>query len=268
MEFVFGFIGAGNMATAMIKGIAGNSLVEPDKICICDVDAEKTQRLENEIGVYAVQTVKEAVENSKIIVLAVKPQNYPEVLEEAAQVITMDKVVVSIAAGISISYVRAGLGIDCPVVRAMPNTPLLLGNGATALCPSENVNPGDFGVVKSMFSLSGTAEVIEEKYMNSIIAVNGSGPAYIYMFTKAVVDYAKSQGIDESIALKLFCATLKGSAEMLLESGDDPDTLIGKVCSKGGTTIEAVNKLEEGGFCGIIMDAMDACTKRAEELGK
>lgn len=268
MEFVFGFIGAGNMATAMIKGIAGNSLVDANKICVCDVDAEKTERLENETGVFAVKTVKEAVEQSKFIVLAVKPQNYPEVLEEAAQAIAMDKVVISIAAGISINYVRAGLGMDCPVVRVMPNTPLLLGKGATALCPSENVNAGDFGVVKSMFSLSGTAEVVEEKHMNSIIAINGSSPAYIYMFTKAVVDYAKSQGIDEKVALKLFCATLEGSAAMLMESGDDPDTLIEKVCSKGGTTIEAVNKLEENNFCGIIKEAMDACTKRAEELGK
>lgn len=268
MEYVFGFIGAGNMAAAMIKGIAGNNLVEPDKICVFDVDAEKTKSLENEIGVVAVESIKEVVEKSKITVLAVKPQNYPEVLEEAAQSITMDKVVVSIAAGISIAYVRAGLGMDCPVVRAMPNTPLLLGKGATALCPSENVNSGDFGVVKSIFSLSGTAEVIEEKHMNSIIAVNGSSPAYIYMFTKAAVDYAKSQGIDENTALKLFCATLEGSAAMLMESGDDPDTLIGKVCSKGGTTIEAVNKLEENNFCGIIKEAMDACTKRAEELGK
>lgn len=268
MDFVFGFIGAGNMATAIIKGLVGNDVVEADKICVCDVDEEKAQTLSTEIGVESIPEISQVVDKSQIIVLAVKPQNYGEVLEQAKEKITESKVIVSIAAGISINYVRAQLGMDCPVVRVMPNTPLLLGKGATAICPSENVSPRDFGIVKSMFSLNGTAEVIEEKHMNSIISVNGSSPAYIYMFAKAVVEYAKSQGIDENTALKLFCATLEGSAAMLLESGDDPDTLIGKVCSKGGTTIEAVNKLNENNFCEIIKEAMDACTKRAEELGK
>lgn len=268
MEFIFGFIGAGNMATAIIKGLVDNSVVEPEKICVCDVDQEKAEHLSTEIGVETVSSVKEITDKCGIIVLAVKPQNYGEVLEQAKEVITEEKVIVSIAAGISINYVRSQLGVDCPVVRVMPNTPLLLGKGATALCPSENVSDRDFGIVKSMFSLNGVAEIVSEEHMNSIISVNGSSPAYIYMFAKAVVEYAKSQGIDENTALKLFCATLEGSAAMLLESGDDPDTLIGKVCSKGGTTIEAVNCLDDNNFCGIIKEAMDACTRRAEELGK
>ena len=268
MDFVFGFIGAGNMATAIIKGLVGNRIVDSYKICVCDLDSSKTDSLATQIGVNVLPSVQEIAENSKIIVLAVKPQNYGEVLEQVKEKISMDKVVVSIAAGISIDYIRNQLGINCPVVRVMPNTPLLLGKGVTALCPSENVTAGDFAVVRSMFALGGTAEIVEEKHMNSIIAVNGSSPAYIYMFAKAVVEYAKSQGIDENTALKLFCATLEGSAAMLLNSGDDPDTLIGKVCSKGGTTIEAVNKLNENKFCETIIEAMNACTTRAEELGK
>ncbi|MEE0761932.1 MAG: pyrroline-5-carboxylate reductase [Acutalibacteraceae bacterium] len=268
MDYVFGFIGAGNMATAIIKGLVGNSVVEPDKICVCDVDMDKAQNLSTEIGIEVVSEAEKLAEMCHIIVLAVKPQNYAEVLEQIKGTMTEEKVIVSIAAGISINYVREQLGMKCPVVRVMPNTPLLLGKGATAICPSENVSTRDFGIVKSMFSLNGTAEVVEEKHMNSIISVNGSSPAYIYMFAKAVVEYAKSQGIDENTALKLFCATLEGSAAMLMESGDDPDTLIGKVCSKGGTTIEAVNKLNENNFCETIKEAMDACTKRAEELGK
>lgn len=268
MDFVFGFIGAGNMAAAIIKGLVSNDVVEPDKICVCDVDAEKASHLSTETGVETISDIKELVEKCMIIVLAVKPQNYAEVLEEAKETASENKIFVSIAAGISINYVREQLGIECPVVRVMPNTPLLLGKGATAVCPSENVSDRDFGIVKSMFSLNGTVEIVEEKHMNSIISVNGSSPAYIYMFAKAVVEYAESQGIDKNTALNLFCATLEGSAAMLLESGDDPDTLIGKVCSKGGTTIEAVNKLNENNFCGIIKEAMDACTKRAEELGK
>lgn len=268
MDFTFGFIGAGNMASAIIKGLIGNRIVDSYKICVCDIDSDKTESLATKIGVNVLPSAQEIAENSKIIVLAVKPQNYSEVLEQIKEQINMDKVVVSIAAGISVDYIRNQLGIDCPVVRVMPNTPLLLGKGATALCPSENVSSGDFAIVRSMFALSGTAEVVEEKHMNSIIAVNGSSPAYIYMFAKAVIEYAKIQGIDTDTALKLFCATLEGSAAMLLDSGDDPDTLIDKVCSKGGTTIEAVNKLNENKFCETIIDAMNACTKRADELGK
>lgn len=268
MDFVFGFIGAGNMATAIIKGLVSNDVVEPDKICVCDVDREKAVQLSTVTGVETIDEIPELVDRCMIIVLAVKPQNYAEVLEQAKEKAAENKVFVSIAAGISIGYVRNMLGIECPVVRVMPNTPLLLGKGATAICPSENVSDRDFGIVKSMFSFNGIVELVEEKHMNSIISVNGSSPAYIYMFAKAVVEYAKSQGIDENTALRLFCATLEGSAAMLLDSGDDPDTLIGKVCSKGGTTIEAVSKLSEGNFCGLIKEAMDACTKRAEELGK
>ena len=150
----------------------------------------------------------------------------------------------------------------------MPNTPLLLKKGASALCPSGNISEEDKQIVYDMFAGSGVCEYITEDHMNEIIAVNGSSPAYIYMFAKAMADYAVSVGIDYGKALNLICATLEGSAAMLKESGDTPEVLIEKVSSKGGTTIEALNKLREHGFTEAIDDAMKACTKRAEELGK
>lgn len=262
-----GFIGAGNMATAIINGIISNKASLPENINIFDLDAEKVSLMQAK-GVNTLGDSQAVVANSHIVVLAVKPQNYSEVLQEIKAVTDENKIFVSIAAGISIAYVREQLGINCPVVRVMPNTPLLLGKGASALCPSENISDEDFETVKNMFALSGTVEVIEEANMNEIISVNGSSPAYIYLFAKVMADYAKSCGIDYNKAMNLICATLEGSAEMLRNSGDDAETLIQKVSSKGGTTIAALNKLHEYKFEEAVTEAMKACTNRAEELGK
>lgn len=261
-----GFIGAGNMATAIIKGLIAQK-GSGSFINVFDVSLEKLDEI-SKLGVNAFSSSQEVVKNSEIIVLAVKPQNYAEVLEALKDVVSTDKTFVSIAAGISINYVQSALGCECPVVRVMPNTPLLLKKGASALCPSGNISEENKQIVYDMFAGSGVCEYIAEDHMNEIIAVNGSSPAYIYMFAKAMADYAVSVGIDYDKALNLICATLEGSAAMLKESGDTPDVLIEKVSSKGGTTIEALNKLREHGFTEAIDDAMKACTKRAEELGK
>ncbi len=262
-----GFIGAGNMATAIINGIISNKASLPENLNVFDLDAEKISLMQ-EKGVNTLADSQAVVTNSHIIVLAVKPQNYAEVLQEIKAVTDESKIFVSIAAGISIAYIREQLGLNCPVVRVMPNTPLLLGKGASALCPSENISDEDFTTVKNMFALSGTVEVIEEANMNEIISVNGSSPAYVYLFAKVMADYAKSCGIDYDKAMNLICATLEGSAEMLRNSGDDAETLIQKVSSKGGTTIAALNKLREYNFEEAVTEAMKACTNRAEELGK
>ena len=261
-----GFIGAGNMATAIIKGLIAQK-GSGSFINVFDVSTEKLDEI-SKLGVNAFSSSQDVVKNSEIIVLAVKPQNYAEVLEALKDVVSTDKTFVSIAAGISINYVQSALGCECPVVRVMPNTPLLLKKGASALCPSANISEENKQIVYDMFAGSGVCEYITEDHMNEIIAVNGSSPAYIYMFAKAMADYAVSVGIDYDKALNLICSTLEGSAAMLRESGDTPDVLIEKVSSKGGTTIEALNKLREHGFTEAIDDAMKACTKRAEELGK
>lgn len=262
-----GFIGAGNMATAIVNGILTNKAKQAEMISVYDLDAQKLG-LMAEKGIDTVSSCRELASKSDIVVLAVKPQNYDEVLEELKAVVDEKTVMVTIAAGISISYVRSGLSRSCPVVRVMPNTPLLLGKGATAMCRSENISDEDFEEVYQMFALSGDVAILPEEQMNAIIAVNGSSPAYIYLFAKAMVDYAEAVGIDPKTALSLVCKTFEGSAEMLRSSGDSPETLIQKVSSKGGTTIEAMKVLNEREVPKAIFDAMAACTARAEELGR
>lgn len=259
-----GFIGAGNMATAIIGGLLRADFEKSD-IYVYDVFAEKTESFARQ-GLTVSPSALSLTQASDIIVLAVKPQQYSEVLKEIACGASTDKTFVSIAAGITVAFVRKGLSLDVPVVRAMPNTPLLLGKGATALSPSENVGKAQFELIRKMFESSGVVEILPEENMNSIISVNGSSPAYIYLFAKAVCNSAEAQGIDAKTAMNLFTAVLEGSAEMLRSSGDDPDTLIAKVSSKGGTTIAALERLYAHGFEACIDDAMRACTKRAEEL--
>ena len=261
-----GFIGAGNMATAIIKGIIARN-GNADNINVFDVSEEK-QNLMKELGAAVCGSCADVTAKSDIIVLAVKPQHYAEAIASLKDAATAEKTFVSIAAGVSISYVQNALGKACPVVRVMPNTPLLLGKGASALCPSDNISEEDKQIVEELFAGSGVCEYITEEHMNEIISVNGSSPAYIYLFAKAMADYAESCGIDYDKAMNLICATLEGSAAMLRESGDSADVLIEKVSSKGGTTIAALNKLREHGFTEAIRDAMQACTDRAEELGK
>ncbi len=267
MDKKIGFIGAGNMATAIINGLIKNSVVPKEHINVFDIN-EKSLSIMREKGVNTLASSSETVSQSDIIVLAVKPQNYEEVLLEIKNAVNESKIFVSIAAGISISYVQNTLSCKCPMVRVMPNTPLLLGKGATAVCASDNISDDDFSIVKDMFAHNGTIEVLTEEHMNQIIAVNGSSPAYIYLLAKAMADYAKECGISYESALNLIAATLEGSAAMLKDSGDDPDTLIKKVSSPGGTTIAALSTLEEYKFYQGIKDAMASCTKRAEELGK
>lgn len=262
-----GFIGAGNMATAIVNGILKNHAKAAEFISVFDLDSQKLA-LMAEKGVDTVSSCAELAAKSDIIVLAVKPQNYEEVLNDIKNDVSAEKVIVTIAAGISIDYIRRGLGINCPAVRVMPNTPLLLGKGASAICRSENISDEDFQEVYNMFALSGEAVILPESQMNAVIAVNGSSPAYVYLFAKSMVDYAVSVGIDPQVALSLICKTFEGSAEMLRSSGDSPEVLIDKVSSKGGTTIEAMKVLNDRKVPEAIFDAMAACTKRAEELGK
>lgn len=267
MNKKIGFIGVGNMATAILNGMLSCSYVDASDVCLFDLDTAKCQQFTDK-GAVLCSDVFELTKKSDIIVLAVKPQNYPQVLTDISSIDCCDKIFVSIAAGISIGYIRTMLKQNVKAVRVMPNTPLLLSKGASAVCPSDNLSDDEFEIVKTMFSLSGVVEVIEESHMNEIISVNGSSPAYIYLFTKAIVDYAVSCGIEYDKALNLICATLEGSAQMMRSSGDDLDTLIKKVSSPGGTTVQALNSFAENNFIGIMNQAMTACTNRAEELGK
>lgn len=258
-----GFIGCGNMASAIINGISNNG-VPSNCIFVYDIDSDKLSHF-YEIGMNACVDERDVVEKSDIVFLAVKPQVIEGVLKKIGNC-SENTVFVSIAAGITTDSIKRLLGYDAKVVRAMPNTPLMLGLGATALSFVSPVSRDEYDIVKEIFETSGIVEDIDESMMNSVISVNGSSPAYVYYFAKAVADGAKNQGIDSDVALKLFAKVLEGSAKMLVESGYTPEQLIDMVCSKGGTTIEAVKILQRDHVDETIDEAMKACTKRADEL--
>lgn len=262
-----GFIGTGNMAGAIIGGILKKEIARPAGITVYDIRAEKTAPYAQR-GLKAASSIGALSDASDVVFLSVKPQNYEEVLAELAKSVRPSQIIVSIAAGISTSYIRSRLGSGAKVVRVMPNTPLLLGEGASALCRGEHVTEDEFDFVKDIFASGGVVEELPEDKMNAVIAVNGSSPAYVYLFAKAVIDEAAAEGIDAETAKRLISKTLVGSAKMLTSSGKTPDELITMVSSPGGTTLKALEALYEHGFEGAVADAMRRCTKRAEELGR
>ncbi|SCH14146.1 Pyrroline-5-carboxylate reductase [uncultured Ruminococcus sp.] len=259
-----GFIGAGNMATAIIKGYIKHAVSD---IFVYDINPEQVQRLAG-IGAKPKASAGELAESVKYLFLAVKPQNFGEVLEELKGHVSTDTVVVSIAAGISSDYIKEGLGFDVKVVRVMPNTPLLLGCGASALAQIAPATEEEFSFCCEIFKASGEIAVVREDQINAIISVSGSTPAYIYQITKHFVDYAEESGLDRQMAISMFCQTLTGSAKMMTESGYSLDELIQMVSSKGGTTIAGLTSFAEDGLGDMIKKACDCCTKRAIELAK
>ncbi len=264
-EKKIGFIGCGNMAKAIIGGILRKGFGGILNVYDTVSDACKAIAADN---VVVKNNADEVILDSDIIFLAVKPQHIAGVFEN----ITADfsqKLFVTILAGVSTEYIRLlAKNNDLKVIRAMPNTPLLVGEGATALCKTDNVSDEEFEYVFNIFSGSGIATKISENKMNEIISINGSSPAYLFLFAMAVQEYARSVDISEDTALKLFAQTLIGSAKMMLESGKTPEELKIMVSSPGGTTLAALGVMEERGFPETIKEAMDACTKRAYELGK
>ncbi|MVB12956.1 Pyrroline-5-carboxylate reductase [Caprobacter fermentans] len=269
MEFQkVGFIGGGNMTSAIVCGVVQANTFPADHIYVFDIHQEKRENLHRKAGVLTVNSALDLVRTCDIIFLAVKPQSFPEMLSEIRPAVNETKTLVSIAAGISSESITGALACSCPVIRAMPNTPLLLGKGATAVCRTENVTDLAYQLVLNLFSSCGIVSQIVESQMDAVISVNGSSPAYIYLFAKAVIESAQKQGIEPGISLPLFCQTLEGSAKMLLDSGNTPDELIRKVSSKGGTTIAALDVLKKSQFEKVIDAAMKACTERAIELGK
>lgn len=262
-----GFIGAGNMGYAIMKGIHGSDMSSDIKLHAFDAYAPILDRLD-EFGAVKCSGSAEVVENCKYVFLAVKPQQLDEVLADIAGAVTKDTVLISICAGITDDYLASKTIDNVKVVLVMPNTPLLLGEGATALSHSESVSDEEFELVCKIFGSCGIYSVIPKNKMKEIIAINGSSPAFIYLYAQAFVDYAKSVDIDEEVAKNLFAKSLIGSAKMITDSGNSLEELITMVSSKGGTTIAGLEKLREGNLEHTVSECCKACTKRAYELSK
>ena len=268
-KYKFGFIGGGNMAQAITYALADRVGVPSSNIMVSDINAD-LHNIFSERDIFFCDDNLHIVKECDIIFLAIKPQAFEPVLKGLIDKNTdiKNKCFVSIAAGISTNYILDLLGTDTNVIRVMPNTPLLLGCGATAIsfdaCKCEQFND----LIALVFESVGIVHVLPERLMNEIISVNGSSPAYFYLFVDSMVSSAIKQGINEKVAKELIAQTMLGSARMLLESQDNTSKLIEKVCSKGGTTIEAVKYLQSRDIYNIIDEAMKACTKRAKELSK
>ena len=262
----FGFVGAGNMGSAIIKGII-KGMGDKAEIFAFDPDTAKLSALEA-LGVTAVSSEGEAADKCRYLFLAVKPQMFGDVLANLSGHIRKDTVIVSIAAGITEEYIASQTIPEAKVVLVMPNTPFLLGEGATALAKGKFTSDEEFSQVCEVFGTGGKYAVVPNDRMKEIIAVNGSSPAFIYLFAKHFIDYAVSVGIDGNAAKELFAQSLIGSAKMMTDSGHSIEELIKMVSSPGGTTLAGLDELYNGSFAEDVKRCCESCTRRAYELSK
>ena len=262
-----GFLGTGNMGTAILKGIVNSEIGEDMQLFAFDPAPEKTAVL-CEYGVTVCQSEAEVASSSQILFLAIKPQMFDAVLPKIADIITEETVLVSIAAGIGVDDIRKRTKPFAKVILAMPNTPLLLGYGATALAPDKSVTEEEFLIVRQIFDACGITAVLEPNQMKEIIAVNSSSPAFIYLFAKGFLDYAAKAGLPAEASKQLFAQALIGSAKMITDSKYDLNELIRQVSSPGGTTLAGLDRLYAGNLTDVVNDACISCTKRAYELSE
>lgn len=268
MNKKIGFIGCGNMAQAMIGGMIKSGLVDKADIIGSRTNVKKLNAVKEKFGIVTVMDNKEVAKQADILILAVKPNIYPVVVDEIKGYVKDEVIIVTIAAGITISFMEKAFGKTVKIVRTMPNTPAMVGEGMSALCSNSEVKEEELSQVIKLFETFGKTEIIDEKLMDAVPAVSGSSPAYVFMFIEALADGAVRDGIPREKAYKMAAQAVLGSAKMVLETGIHPGVLKDNVCSPGGTTIEAVFTLEKNNFRGTVIEAMKACTDKTREMSK
>lgn len=268
MDKVIGFIGSGNMGKAMIEGITKAGFVPAKNIIASDPLEENCKILKEKYGIKTTNNNLEVAKSADILILAVKPNIYNKVICETKNELKEACIIVSIAAGHTIKSLETLFEKKIKIVRAMPNTPALVGEGMSALCPNTHISEEDLSQVEKLFSGFGRVEIVSEYMMSAVTAVSGSSPAYVFMMIEAMADAAVLGGIPRSQAYIFASQAVYGSAKMLLETSLHPGQLKDMVCSPGGTTIEAVAELEKKGFKGAIISAMEVCMDKSERMGK
>lgn len=268
MAVKVGFIGTGNMGGALLKSITSGDTQKRFDLYGFDVNKTLLNAMAADIGFKALESAKLLVSTCDIIVLAVKPQYALSVLEEVKDLFDAQKLLISIIVGLPITYYQAILGQNVKIVRTMPNTPALVGEGMTLMCCDPKVTDVDKNNVKELLGFSGVVEELDERLMSEVTALTGSSPAYVFMFIEAMADAAVLSGIPRHTAYRLAAQAVLGSAKMVLETGKHPGELKDMVCSPAGTTIEAVAALERTGFRNAVITAMNECTQKAREIGK
>ncbi len=262
------FLGAGNMAGALIKGLLHAKACEPSEIFAVDVRADRLAQLEEAHGVRTGRDLAEATAWADVVVLATKPQVFDRVLPIVGAAMKPDKLVVSIAAGVPIESIEARMPEGARVIRTMPNTPALVDAGATAIAPGTHATDEDVALARRIFDSVGLSVVLEESLLDAVTGLSGSGPAYIFLIIEALADAGVKVGLHRESAQLLAAQTVLGSAKLLIETGEHPGRLKDMVTSPGGTAIAGLHTLEAGGLRTTLINAVETATARSRELGE
>lgn len=260
-----GFIGTGNMAGAIMGGIIKKGVFKPEEIIGSDISEQGRERIKKMYGICVTADNKEVASSAEVLILSVKPQFYEETIAEIKDCIEEGQIVVTIAPGKTLEWLKGQFGKEVKLVRTMPNTPAMVGEGMTAACPNELVTEEEKAYVLHILEAFGKVEIVPERLMDAVVSVSGSSPAYVFMLLEAMADAAVAVGMPRQQAYKFAAQAVYGSAKMVLDTGKHPGELKDMVCSPAGTTIEAVRVLEKNGFRSAVMEAMKAC---AEVSGK
>ena len=259
-----GFIGMGNMGHAILKGALKEYPAE--EMIFCAKTSETKTKVHAETGVEYTDNNAECANRCKYLVLAVKPIFYEEVIREIKDAVDEKKIIISIAPGKTLAWLEEQFGKKVKLVRCMPNTPALVGEGMTGVCCNEEVSDAEMQDVLKILESCGKAEMLSERLIDVVVSVSGSSPAYVFMFIEAMADAAVADGMPRAQAYRFAAQAVLGSAKMVLETGKHPGELKDMVCSPGGTTIEAVRVLEEKGMRSAVIEAMKACVKKGREM--
>lgn len=262
-----GFVGGGNMAEALVRGLLQSGQTKASDLIASDVIDERLKLLERTFGIRTTTDNREVVSTSDLFILAVKPQIMAEVLDGIAPKVGGDKLAISIAAGVPLGTLEAHLGAKARVIRVMPNNCALIGESASALAPNRMATAADLAVARAIFDAVGKTVVVEEKLMDAVTGLSGSGPAYVYAVIEALADGGVLMGLPRDVALTLTAQTVLGAAKAVLETREPPAVLKERVTSPGGTTIAGLYAMERAGLRGALMAGVEAATRRSMELG-
>jgi pyrroline-5-carboxylate reductase len=268
MPYELAVIGAGNMAEAIVRGVTGAGLYSPDQIIAADVAEARRQVFEQQLKVKAVEDPAAAAKESKILLLSVKPQQMAAVLQSLASAIRPDALVISIAAGISSTFIEKHLGGRQRVIRTMPNTPMLVGEGMVGIAAGQNATSDDLATARRLFESAASVVEVPEDKIDAVTAVSGSGPAYVFFLVEQMIAAGVAMGLSPEIAHQLATKTALGAAKMLTTSPDAPAELRRKVTSPGGTTHAAITTMQARKVDEAIVEALRAAERRGKELGQ
>ena len=261
-----GFVGCGNMGSSMVGGLIKSGFLKADNIIISTKTESSAKKLEEQFQVITTLDSKVVAKEAEIIILAVKPFMYKAIIDEIKSELTKDKLIITVAAGITIGNMEEWLGDDFKIIRTMPNTPALVGQAMSAVCPNKNISKDELDYCFKIFESFGECVQLDEKDFHGFTALCGSSPAYVFMFIEAMADGAVKLGIPRAKAYKMAAQSVLGSAKMVLETGKHPGELKDMVCSPGGTTIDAVVELEKLGFRNSVIQAIDKCAEKSKNM--